>query len=384
MERTPSEFPPSHWEVIEEQRVVVEDSEEPKNDPGISPPDDIPAEPEATQCSEESHPLDGSQTPSEPATLAQRIQTMLSSFPPFFATSPPIPTSRDPSNSASPSFVGETQRIPIPLFLSDSKLVSLLSSSSVMNGSADKDRPSVWSILDHLKAKVPGLTPPEENNGSNSKQKDAEILSPSSRRTDDDNSSVMLYAPLVPDDASEVEIARSEMLMELEPVSGTEQPKSGPSSEYIHVERPVPKRVWVPSSTKLSIQLNWWGYRLYLPPPVLAVLDNKRLESAKRAAIITTALKWALDHISGLTIPPQMHPVLTVLKSLIPYLGYVGGFVAWSWGAIKTFDKGNGVVLTATWLLPVALIPGTWEDDDYPEVVELQRGVSDSTTTPQP
>lgn len=40
-------------------------------------------------------------------------------------------------------------------------------------------------------------------------------------------------------------------------------------------------------------------------------------------------------------IPPQMHPVLTVLKSLVPYLGYVGGFIAWSWGAIKTFDKGK-------------------------------------------
>ena len=79
----------------------------------------------------------------------------------------------------------------------------------------------------------------------------------------------------------------------------------------------------------------------YLPPPVLAVLDNKRLESAKRAALITTSLKWALDHIPVLMIPLQMHPVLSVLKNLVPYLGYVGGFIAWSWGAIKTFDKGK-------------------------------------------
>lgn len=79
--------------------------------------------------------------------------------------------------------------------------------------------------------------------------------------------------------------------------------------------------------------------------------------------------------------------------------------MAWSWGAIKTFDKGehnqtsrlawmtsahsaqlcyvgNGVVLTATWLLPVALIPGTWEDDDYPEVVEQLRGVADVSAPP--
>jgi hypothetical protein len=74
-----------------------------------------------------------------------------------------------------------------------------------------------------------------------------------------------------------------------------------------------------------------------------------------------------------------------VLKRLAPYLGYIGVFIAWSWGAIKAFDKGtasydkwiahvlptfipwiglgNGVILTATWLLPVALIPSTWDDD---------------------
>jgi hypothetical protein len=124
----------------------------------------------------------------------------------------------------------------------------------------------------------------------------------------------------------------------------------------------------------------------YLPPPVIDTLNNKRLEVAKRAALITTALKWLLDHLPVKLVPPQFRPVLTVLKRLVPYLGYIGAFVAWSWGAIKAFDKGtatvtvagrpqvhsvdkhlillgNGVILTATWLLPVALIPGTWEEE---------------------
>lgn len=30
---------------------------------------------------------------------------------------------------------------------------------------------------------------------------------------------------------------------------------------------------------------------------------------------------------------------------------------------------GNGVILTATWLLTFALVPGTWEDGLFPEVV---------------
>ena len=35
--------------------------------------------------------------------------------------------------------------------------------------------------------------------------------------------------------------------------------------------------------------------------------------------------------------------------------------MAWSWGAVKGFDKGYGVTLSATWLLSVAVVPGTWE-----------------------
>lgn len=124
-----------------------------------------------------------------------------------------------------------------------------------------------------------------------------------------------------------------------------------------------------------------------MPPPVLDVLDNKKLEGAKRAAMVTTALKWLLDHVPALMVPPPMRPALVLLKGLVPYLGYVGGFVAWSWGYIKKFDKGaelgspsnnldvylvwslagHGVTLTATWLATVALVPGTWEENDFPK-----------------
>lgn len=121
------------------------------------------------------------------------------------------------------------------------------------------------------------------------------------------------------------------------------------------------KTRWVPSPDKISFQATWWGYRLYLPPPVLDVLNNKRLEAAKRAAIITTALQWLLGQVPLSVLPPQFRPGLLVAQRLVPYIGYIGGFVAWSWGAMKSFDKGHGIVLTATWLLPVALIPGTWE-----------------------
>lgn len=58
---------------------------------------------------------------------------------------------------------------------------------------------------------------------------------------------------------------------------------------------------------------------------------------------------------------------MMLFKAFTPYLGYVGGFVAWSWSAVKGFDKGHGVTLSATWLLTAAVVPGTWEKDDIPD-----------------
>ncbi|KAG6375365.1 2OG-Fe(II) oxygenase superfamily-domain-containing protein [Boletus reticuloceps] len=239
----------------------------------------------------------------------------------------------------------------------------------------------------------------------------------------DDNNSVMMYGPLEPDDTSEVEIACSEIVSingdgeEIRtpqpcysplpsesiddalmgcgprtpppsfvplPMESIDQVLMGGGREMSTVlwkesgsEVPEPAadqppvkeyRVWLPSPTKISIQTMWWGFRLYLPPPVLDVLNNKQLEAAKRAALITTALQWLMDHLPLSLLPPQMHPGVAILRYLVPYVGYMGGFIAWTWSAVRSFDKGYGVVLTATWLLPFVLIPGTWEAEEIPNV----------------
>jgi hypothetical protein len=72
----------------------------------------------------------------------------------------------------------------------------------------------------------------------------------------------------------------------------------------------------------------------------MSVLNNESLEAAKKAAVITTALKWLVDHIPMGILPPQFRPVLLLLQKLVPYVGYIGAFIAWSWSAIKEFDKG--------------------------------------------
>jgi len=219
----------------------------------------------------------------------------------------------------------------------------------------------------------------------------------------------MMYGPLEPTEDSEIEIARSEIVSlngdgeEIRtpqltfvplPSESIEQvlaqsesfdkrkgkqradPEQFSSSSRVEprdmtavaVSEQVEYRVWLPSPTKISIQAMWWGFRIYLPPPVLDALNDKQLEAAKRAAMITAALKWLLDHLPISVMPPQLRTSMNFLRRLVPYLGYIGGFIAWSWSAVKVFDKGYGVVLTATWLLPIALIPGTWEATDFPSL----------------
>ena len=57
-------------------------------------------------------------------------------------------------------------------------------------------------------------------------------------------------------------------------------------------------------------------YNRYLPPPVMRVLNDKSLEAAKRAAIITAALTWLVSHLPTTMLPPQIRSVVTVVKQI--------------------------------------------------------------------
>ena len=90
----------------------------------------------------------------------------------------------------------------------------------------------------------------------------------------------------------------------------------------------------------------------------MRVLSDKSLEAAKRAAMITAALTWLVSHLPTTMLPPQMRAVVGVIKQIgvipdcaklqtrliahviAPIMGYVGGFIAWSWNTVQGFDKG--------------------------------------------
>ncbi|KAH0827875.1 hypothetical protein J3R83DRAFT_3502 [Lanmaoa asiatica] len=307
--------------------------------------------------------------PIVPSTFVKRVQDMLSTIPSFGIGSgssrpnPPAPSQTEADDTPSP--------------VRDPHILAFLTEPNSETGPFEHGWQSFWSALDRLR--LPYGKKPET--ASDPEPSQDEILD-----CIDDNNSVMMYGPLEPDDTSEVEIACSEIVVrgkesESEFVSGVTGAAQVSPTEPAADQPPVKEyRVWLPSLTKISVQTMWWGFRIYLPPPVLDVLNNRQLEAAKRAALITTALQWLMDHLPVSLLPPQMRPGVAILRYLVPYVGYMGGFIAWSWSAIRSFDKGYGVVLTATWLLPFVLVPGTWEADQVPTLnTDIQQSPSVSS-----
>ncbi|KAH9855441.1 hypothetical protein C2E23DRAFT_723754, partial [Lenzites betulinus] len=332
---------------------------------------------------------------------------LLSSLPPFLTplASTPATTPNDGGDGAQKKEAEDTTEPDPSAAIDNSRLISLLSSPTMMNGSLSRGRQSVWALLDNLRLK--SLT----SSGTSAQQgltEEPEGLSTDLQAIEDDDS-VMFYGPLVPNASSAVELARSEIvsvdengtivdiLLDDAPLPESSPPKARfagiwPFSGGTNASEPptvkpkvlTEKRVWVPSTTQLSLQVMWWGYRLWLPPSIMNLLNDKEIEAAKVGAMLTTALQWLLSNVPDSALPSTLRPALALVKSLVPYLGYIGGFVAWSWGAIKGFDIGNGVTLTATWLLPIALIPGTWENSDVPQPPVAPQSPSGSTPSSDP
>ncbi|KAJ6497150.1 hypothetical protein C8R47DRAFT_925805, partial [Mycena vitilis] len=344
---------------------------------------------------------------------------LVNSLPPALS-SRFLPSTKDPPP---PTLDSDGCPIPPPgaIRIQDSDLISLLSNPDVMNGSEGKRR-SVWSMLEAIK--------PPGDESSESPNEDYEYAG-------SDRSSVMMYSPLIPTldsvielaDLEEVPVAQSDSSSApwffaswpdwsaLWPFNGSRAqdvsdivnnpdiaiPARSPNSPTISVpeiagpesspgeRRAAPaQRVWVPSTTQLSFETTWWGYRIYLPPPVLEILDDQSVEAAQQATTITAALSWFFSNLPISTFPPPVQPAMILLQRLIPLGSYLGTFISWSWSTIRAFDRGHGVILTATWLLPIALIPGTWHVRDVPpsspapEVVEIPLQVVATETPDEP
>lgn len=57
--------------------------------------------------------------------------------------------------------------------------------------------------------------------------------------------------------------------------------------------------------------------------------------------MITSALKWCLDNIPEEQISPQFQLTLRLLRGLVPLLGHIGWFIAWTWSTVRVRKPGT-------------------------------------------
>ncbi|KAJ7690061.1 hypothetical protein B0H17DRAFT_1290658 [Mycena rosella] len=315
----------------------------------------------------------------ESTFLAQKLHSVINALP---ALSSRFLSPWDAAPAVAADAAGRPVPLPGAARTQDPELISLLSNPAIMNGSesdaGDADtharRQSVWSALEAI--------PPLRSTYDDTDYAGS------------DRSSVMMYSPLIPTADSVIELAELEdappavpgsppagKWLALWPAAGwaavwpftgwkTVPVEEHPALTDIPALNPIETapapapvlRVWVPSATQLSFETMWWDTSR---PPVLALLDEQSVETAQQATTLTAALTWVFSNLPIAAFPPPLQPAMLLLQRLIPSGSYIGTFVSWSWGTIRGFNRGHGVILPATWLLPIALIPGTfpWNAD---------------------
>ncbi|KAF9438988.1 hypothetical protein BGZ76_001883 [Entomortierella beljakovae] len=110
-----------------------------------------------------------------------------------------------------------------------------------------------------------------------------------------------------------------------------------------------------PPTHMISACTFWWGYEIYVPHKCMLTIE--RVTNTGQAFF--NILSGAIVAIPGMTV-------------LGPIAKIISAWVGYQWSVIKADDLGKGVVISATWILPVALASKPWdhagnEDDPVPE-----------------
>ncbi|GJJ77832.1 hypothetical protein EMPS_10191 [Entomortierella parvispora] len=99
-----------------------------------------------------------------------------------------------------------------------------------------------------------------------------------------------------------------------------------------------------PPTNVISAYTYWWGYEIYVPHKCM----NKLQRVSNTSQIFFGFLSGAVTGIPG-------------LAALVPLSRIISAWVGFQWAVINAEDVGKGVVLSATWVLPVALAPRSWD-----------------------
>ncbi|GAA6019006.1 hypothetical protein JCM11491_002487 [Sporobolomyces phaffii] len=116
----------------------------------------------------------------------------------------------------------------------------------------------------------------------------------------------------------------------------------------------VAKKVFDPPKDRLSVRATWWGYEIFLPEIVFLKFGNDVEPVLTALTYLSTGLALLLTKAPPLVVALPGFPLL---QSLLPVLSAIVSAVTWYWKTMKKMDHGEGIILSATWVLPVAVVP---------------------------
>ncbi|GAA6014904.1 hypothetical protein JCM10207_002218 [Rhodosporidiobolus poonsookiae] len=108
-----------------------------------------------------------------------------------------------------------------------------------------------------------------------------------------------------------------------------------------------------------------------------AVLQKKFSKLGNEVEPVAAALS---SLAAGLTLLSTNLPAFlaampggALLKALLPLISTIVASLSWYWKTVKGKDKGEGVVLAATWVLPLAVVPRTLDRKRWPAEKALEE-----------
>ncbi|PWN45652.1 hypothetical protein IE81DRAFT_164531 [Ceraceosorus guamensis] len=115
-----------------------------------------------------------------------------------------------------------------------------------------------------------------------------------------------------------------------------------------------------PPLDRCAIFVHWWGFEITMPPPTMNYLSTAHSISGAFLSFLQTMV------ISG------------GVPELLPFVKYISQFVEMEFSAIKSQNRGDGVIVAATFLMPFALVPRPWDysTERLPLPVPTQPGVT--------
>lgn len=111
-----------------------------------------------------------------------------------------------------------------------------------------------------------------------------------------------------------------------------------------------------PPTDRMAVFVYWWGFELTIPEPSMKYLGTAHSVSGAFLGFLQTMVTTG------------------GVPELLPFVRYISSFVDMEFNAIRSQDRNaKGVIIAATWLMPLALVPRPW---DY--------GFADAPSAPSP